>query len=114
MRTGAFCKLCITAANAALLWLVGFGPSQAQFKDEHLFVNGTDLKTVLFGSLDAGRSSFVTLGAKQTWSGPLDRSGFVSLATVGYGGNPERADFEAGSSTVVRPTVQASAMAGYQ
>jgi len=114
MRSGAFHELCMAMANAVLIWILGAGPSWAQAKDEHLFVSGTDLKTVLFGSLDAGRSSFVTLGAKQTWSGPLDRSGFVSLATVGYGGNPARTDLGAASSTVVRPTVQASTMIGYQ
>jgi hypothetical protein len=114
MRSGAFHQLCMAMANAVLIWILGAGPSWAQAKDEHLFVSGTDLKTVLFGSLDAGRSSFVTLGAKQTWSGPLDRSGFVSLATVGYGENPARTDLGAASSTAVRPTVQASAMIGYQ
>src|SRR3954466_8034545 len=88
MRSGAFHELCMAMANAVLIWILGAGPSWAQAKDEHLFVSGTDLKTVLFGSLDAGWSSFVTLGAKQTWSGPLDRSGFVSLATVGYGEIP--------------------------
>src|SRR5215207_7010941 len=88
MRSVAFRESCVAAACAALLWFVGFEPSWAQAKDEHLFVSGTDLKTVLFGSLDAGRSSFITLGAKQTLSGPLARSGFVSLAAVGYGGPP--------------------------
>jgi len=114
MRSVAFRESCVAVACAALLWFVGSEPSWAQAKDEHLFVSGTDLKTVLFGSLDAGRSSFITLGAKQTLSGPLDRSGFVSLAAVGYGGTPARADFETNSNVVVRPTVQASAMIGYQ
>ena len=92
-------------ACAVLLWFLGSGPSWAQSKDEHLFVGGTDLKTVLFGSLDAGRSSFITLGAKQTLSGPLDRSGFASLDAIGYGGTPARADLETNLNTVVRPTV---------
>src|SRR5215218_5645197 len=114
MRSVAFRESCVAVACAALLWFVGSEPSWAQAKDEHLFVSGTDLKTVLFGSLDAGRSNFVTVGAKQTWSGPLDRSGFVSLVTAGYGGVPERTGLETASNTVVRPTIQASAMIGYQ
>jgi len=73
-----------------------------------------DLKTVLFGSLDAGRSTFLTVGAKQTFTGPLDRSGLVSLVTVGYGGSPGQAGSENDSDTVVRPTIQAGALIGYQ
>lgn len=102
------------AICAAALGLMSATASWAQTKDEHLFVNGTDLKTVLFGSMDAGRSGFVTLGVKQTLSGPLDRSGFVSLATVGYGGTPAKTAVGTKSDTVVRPTTQASAMIGYQ
>src|SRR4051794_36031478 len=68
--------------------------STAKSKDEQLFVGGMDLKTVLFGSLDAGRSTFLTVGAKQTFTGPLDRSGLVSLVTVGYGGSPGQAGSE--------------------
>ena len=114
MRSGVSRQSSVAAACVALLLLADSGPSWTQAKDEHLFVSGTDLKAVLFGSLDAGRSSFVTLGAKQTLSGPLDRSGFVSMAAFGYGGTPARADFDMNSNTVVRPTVQASAMIGYQ
>lgn len=102
------------AVCAAAFCLPSAAPSWAQTRDEHLFVNGTDLKTVLFGSLDAGRSGFVTLGVKQTLSGPLDRSGFVSLATVGYGGTPAKTAVETASGSVVRPTTQTSAMIGYQ
>ncbi len=114
MHLAELYKRSLMGASAALIWILNAGPSWAQVNDEHLFVSGTDLKTVLFGSLDAGRSSFITLGAKQTWSGPLDRSGFASLATVGYGGDPERTGLETGASTVVRPTAQASIMIGYQ
>ena len=113
MRSAAVCKWIVVAAIAAA-WIAGARPSRAQSKDEQLFVNGTDLKTILFGSLDAGRSTFLTVGAKQTFTGPLDRSGLVSLVTLGYGGSPGQADFERSSDTVVRPTIQASAMIGYQ
>ena len=106
MRSAAFCKWIIVVIGFVAGWMAGHAPSWAQAKDEGLFVGGVDLKTVLFGSLDAGRSNFfLTLGAKQTFAGPLDRSGFVSLVTVGYGGTPARAGLEAGTDIVVRPTI---------
>lgn len=44
---------------------------------------------MLFGSLDAGRSTFVSAGAKVA-PGGIGRDGFVTLATLGYGLRPER------------------------
>jgi hypothetical protein len=106
----AFLRWIVAVAGAAAAWSAGSLPSTAQSKDEQLFVGGMDLKTVLFGSLDAGRSTFLTVGAKQTFTGPLDRSGLVSLVTVGYGGSPGQAGSENDSDTVVRPTIQAGAL----
>jgi hypothetical protein len=82
-------------------------------RDEDLFVRAEDLRTVLFGSIDAGRSVFVSGGAKQTLVGPLDRPGYVLMETTGYGLTPERFRGEANLSAT-RFSSQASVLAGYQ
>lgn len=48
-----------------------------------------EIDALLFGSLDAGAATFVTVGAKLTL-GPLDRDGFAMLASVGGGRRDER------------------------
>lgn len=69
------------------------------------------LDTVLFGSLDAGASTFVTAGAKVALE-RLDRSGFVALASVGGGRRTERA---CGCRPALsRYTLLGSALVGYQ
>ena len=72
-----------------------------------------ELNTVLFGSLDAGRTGYASAGFKRTWQGSLDRSGLVTLATVGYGGSPERVDAH-GEENAFRHKASASALLGYQ
>lgn len=79
-----------------------------------------EVRTVLFGSLDAGRSAFVSAGAKHAPVG-LDRDGLVALATLGYGLRPERdwwGDPRGRTATppprTLRHTVQAGAVAGWQ
>ncbi|MGF3026015.1 cellulose biosynthesis protein BcsS [Methylobacterium aquaticum] len=79
-----------------------------------------DVRTVLFGSLDAGRSSFVSAGAKVA-PGGIARDGIVTLATLGYGLRPERdwwGDPRAKAGLTpprtLRHTVQAGAVAGWQ
>jgi hypothetical protein len=73
-----------------------------------------DLRTVLFGSLDGGDSTFGTVGVKRTLSGPLDRSGPVGMASLGYGRTVERARGDASEAHLIRHAVQASAVIGYQ
>jgi hypothetical protein len=73
-----------------------------------------DLRTVLFGSLDVGRSTFGSLGVKRTLSGALDQSGPVGMASLGYGGTVERADHGPDDTHVIRQAIQASAVLGYQ
>jgi Cellulose biosynthesis protein BcsS len=73
-----------------------------------------DLRTVLFGSLDAGHSTFGTLGVKRTLHGPLDRSGTVGMASLGYGGTRERARFETDDGRLIRHALQGSTLLGYQ
>lgn len=71
-----------------------------------------ELNTVLFGSLDSGRSVFASAGVKRALGGSLDRDGFVFLGGVGFGGTPERgASFDAAR---FRPAAQAHALLGYQ
>ncbi|WP_246775810.1 cellulose biosynthesis protein BcsS [Methylobacterium aquaticum] len=79
-----------------------------------------EVRTVLFGSLDAGRSTFVSAGAKVA-PGGIDRDGVVTLATLGYGLRPERdwwgdprAKAEQTPPRTLRHTVQAGAVAGWQ
>ncbi|GJD50956.1 hypothetical protein OPKNFCMD_3706 [Methylobacterium crusticola] len=75
---------------------------------------------MLFGSLDAGRSSFVAVGAKHAPGGPA-ADGFVALGSVGYGLRPERdyygdprASAGARPPRVLRHTVLAGALGGWQ
>ncbi|MFE1597951.1 cellulose biosynthesis protein BcsS [Methylobacterium sp. ID0610] len=77
------------------------------------------LRTVLFGSLDAGRSTFVNAGAKFLPGGPA-ADGVVLLGQVGYGVRSERdrggLDVRAGAvpPRVLRHTVLGSALGGWQ
>lgn len=89
------------------------GAALAGGRDEDLFVRGEDLHTVLFGSLDAGRSTFVSAGVKHTPLGPLDRDGVVIVETNGAGTNRERFRGEV-NLPATRLTTQASALVGYQ
>jgi hypothetical protein len=75
-------------------------------------VKPRELNTVLFGSLDGGRSVFVNAGVKRALGGSLDRDGFVLMGGAGAGGEPERGPLLSGS--MFRPTAQAYAMLGYQ
>ncbi|WP_244936549.1 cellulose biosynthesis protein BcsS [Methylobacterium currus] len=79
-----------------------------------------DVRTVLFGSLDAGRSTFVSAGAKVA-PGRVSRDGVVALGTLGYGVRPERdwwgdkrAQAGIAPPRTLRHTVQAGALAGWQ
>jgi hypothetical protein len=88
-------------------------PSLAQADDQEAS-GAADLRTVLFGSLDAGHSTFGTVGVKRTLLGSLDRSGPLGMASLGYGGTAERAWSEAGETRLRRHALQASALLGYQ
>jgi hypothetical protein len=82
-------------------------------RDEDLFLRPEDMHTVLFGSLDAGRSAFVNVGAKRTLTGSLDRPGFVAMETNGIGLTRERFGSDP-AIKVMRVTTEASALLGYQ
>jgi hypothetical protein len=71
------------------------------------------LNTVLFGSLDAGRSAFASVGFKRALGSSLDRDGFILMGGGGFGGSPERGS---GFSRLDRftPSAQGYALAGYQ
>ena len=78
-----------------------------------------DVHTVLFGSLDAGSTAFLTVGAKVA-PGGVDRDGWVALGSVGYGARFERdnaaPEIAAGlrAPLAVRHTALASVVGGYQ
>jgi Cellulose biosynthesis protein BcsS len=73
-----------------------------------------DLRTVLFGSLDTGHSTFGTVGVKRTLRGSLDQSGPLGMASLGYGGTIERVEFQPEGARMIRHAVHASALLGYQ
>jgi hypothetical protein len=71
---------------------------------------------LLFGSLDAGASTFLTTGAKLGF-GRLDRDGFLLLASFGTGSRAERATCAFAPAVTVsreRRTAMGSALAGHQ
>ncbi|MEH3147055.1 MAG: cellulose biosynthesis protein BcsS [Methylobacterium frigidaeris] len=73
-----------------------------------------DARTVLFGSLDASSSSFVTLGAKHALE-PVGTDGAVMLGSLGYGGRFERRqEWEGSPKLLRRHNVKASLVAGWQ
>jgi hypothetical protein len=72
-------------------------------------VSAGEIDTLLFGSLDAGAATFLTLGAKAAWEA-LDRDGFVALASLGGGRRDERGS----DGPRQRYTVSTAAVLGYQ
>lgn len=111
LRRGSI-PTCAALVAAAGLLTTGLG--QAGSRDEALFVRPEDERTVLFGSLDAGRSVFVSGGAKQTLVGPLDRTGFVAMEATGFGLTQERFKSGGVSLPAQRMVHQAGLLAGYQ
>lgn len=96
-------------------WLaVAASADRARARDEDLFVRPEDQRVVFFGSLDAGRSTFVSGGLKQTLTGPLDRPGFVAMEQVGFGVTRERFERGGASASVMRYSTDGSATFGYQ
>jgi hypothetical protein len=100
------------APLAAALWLASPAPLHAR-ADEARREPERELNTVLFGSLDVGRTGYGNVGFKRTLQGPLDASGAAALVIVGYGGSPERTD-PASDHTGFRHKAGASALLGYQ
>ena len=72
------------------------------------------ISALIFGSLDAGASPFITAGAKITFDG-RDRDGFAILASGGAGARAERGPTIRGISTdQTRLTALGAVLAGYQ
>jgi hypothetical protein len=92
--------------TALLCVLVAASPARAA--DSSLV---RELDTVLFGSLDAGRTGYANVGFKRTLQGGLDASGTAALVTFGYGGSSERIGAHL---TGFRHKASASALLGYQ
>lgn len=111
LRRGSIVIVTAMAAGGAVLTAT---LGRAGARDEDLFLRAEDQRTVLFGSMDAGRSVFVSAGAKQTLVGPLDRTGFVAMEATGFGLTQER--FRSGGVDLParRFVHQASVLAGYQ
>ena len=94
------------AVGGAALVLASLGPASA----------GEGWDTLLFGSLDAGASTFLTVGAKVALD-RLDGDGFVLLGSLGAGRRPERASCNcvpAFTLAQTRYTLLGSALVGYQ
>lgn len=105
-----------TAPGGALAVLLALGapaasdesaPPQAKSAPDE------SVRTVLFGSLDAGRSTFASAGFKRSLFGSLDQDGAVGMGTIGYGAYLDP-DGSPGSRTVFRETALGSALLGYQ
>ena len=94
-------------ASGAVFFLALLQPA----RPEDMAGKPRELNTVLFGSLDGGRSVFASAGVKRTLGSSLDRDGFVFMAGAGAGGEPER---EPLADVSFRPTAQAHALLGYQ
>lgn len=71
-------------------------------------------RTVLFGSFDAGPSSFLNVGFKRALGPSLDRDGWLALGSAGTGVRRERFDFSLGEQRATRLSTLASALIGYQ
>lgn len=73
------------------------------------------VRTILFGSMDAGPSTFVTTGAKIALD-DVNREGFAALVSVGTGARLERGPAVPSyvAPMLVRTTLMASTLAGYQ
>jgi hypothetical protein len=102
---GTRARWCV--ASGAVFFLALLQPA----RPEDMAGKPRELNTVLFGSLDGGRSVFASAGVKRTLAGSLDRDGFVFMAGAGAGGEPER---EPLADVSFRPTAQAHALLGYQ
>lgn len=79
-------------------------------------VNAGEIDTLLFGSLDAGAASFLTVGAKIAFD-KLDRPGFAVLASAGGGRRSETScacDSVASATRLSRYTALGAALIGYQ
>lgn len=102
-RPGGFAVLLLIALAASVV------PVFAQ--DDR----GDPVRTILFGSLDAGPSTFFNSGAKVALD-DVNREGFVALVSAGGGVRRERAPVAQGFTvpTLVRTTLLGSALAGYQ
>lgn len=105
-------RVCFVAFCLALLG--GTADSEAFQRDEALFIRPEDQHTTLFGSLDAGRSYFLSGGSKQTLNGSLDRPGFVLVETSGVGLTRERSRDTWPSVSIDRFKHDGAVMLGYQ
>ena len=96
------CAATVASATAALA------------RDEDLFIRPIDQHWVLFGSVDAGSSVFVSGGSKQALVGPLDRQGFLVMESTGIGLTRETVRLGDLRIPAQRLTHQGAVLAGYQ
>lgn len=104
-------SILLLLAGAAL---AAAGGAWAGPRDEDLFIRPIDQHWVLFASADAGSSVFLSGGSKQSLVGPLDRPGFLSLETSGFGYTRETMRLGSLRIPVDRYTYQSSVLGGYQ
>lgn len=106
----------ISALCASLGTLVPavLATANASPRDEDLFVRPSDQRSSLFASVDAGRSVFMSAGAKQTLTGPLDRPGFLVMETTGIGYTQERQRLGVASLSLQRFIHETSVLVGHQ
>src|SRR5829696_9240444 len=90
MRSGARRKVLARRAGAALGVAALLLPRGASFAQDNS-APARELNTVLFGSLDGGRSAFLSAGLKRALAGSLDRDGFIAMGGMGFGAPPSTA-----------------------
>lgn len=89
------------------------GSALTSERDEDLFIRPEDQRSVLFSTVDVGRSVFVSAGSKQTLVTSLDRTGYVALESAGFGLTRERTR-DSLRLPVDRFATQAATLVGYQ
>lgn len=104
----------LCASFGTLVVAVATTTGAASARDEDLFVRAGDQRSSLFASADVGRSAFLSAGAKQTLTGPLDRPGFVLMETTGVGYTRERAQVEGLPIPLQRFIHETSVLVGHQ
>lgn len=89
------------------------GPAMAEEATAPSPARDDSLRTVIFGGIDGGASTFASAGFKRTLVGPLDRDGPAVLASVGYGAYFERRPAP-GEARPLHQTAVGAALGGYQ
>lgn len=110
LRRVAWGFACTATIGASL---IAADVAAAQSRDQELFLRPEDQRSAVFAGVDGGRSIFFSAGWKQTLVGPLDRTGYLTMETAGFGLTRERIR-GAVDLPATRLTTQSSLLGGQQ